>query len=233
MRRNLRPPATFTSNCAKVSYRWFVWWLKTNWVLFADRGLDSVHYHYNAELNVIYLTSTAFVSLKAPTSNHAGTLEESSPTHELYVPFPSHRNVNFMEIERFQNILRKDNDRPIAITLAFIDSNATITYYKLTKGLLDLNSLSNKSNVLWWQFLAFPCTSDSFSSYHVEHNEQMVEPSSCISRKLSLSSTHRPHSGSICRICIAYSGRRGCHLASDAFGHRQQLKSISGFSQFG
>lgn len=126
-------------------------------------------YYYNDELKLIYLLATKqekSVLLKNDkTDTKLGCEAEEKVTKstttsilcistaiDVYVPVPSFNNLNLYEIERLQDVLNDAKASTSAdtqnmeskhkdIVLAIVDSNSTILYHRITKGLLDLDSL--------------------------------------------------------------------------------------------
>lgn len=82
---------------------------------------------------------------------------EKIKSMDIYVPVPSSKNLNIFELEQIEEKLCDAKEKELRmismgnlenievscknIILAIVDSNSTILYYKLTKGLLDLDSL--------------------------------------------------------------------------------------------
>lgn len=90
-------------------------------------------YYYCDELNLIYLTI-----------NDADDMIDS-----IYLACTSNATINLTATESIRNTLmqrhtkecRDAND--VKLILAIVDPNTTIVYYKLTLGLVNLNSLKN------------------------------------------------------------------------------------------
>lgn len=64
---------------------------------------------------------------------------------EIYVPIPSCESVNLIQMESIQKTLkeahRTDAPEKIEFNLSIVDSNTTVSHYKLTQGMVSLDSL--------------------------------------------------------------------------------------------
>lgn len=103
------------------------------------KKLSCVEYHYNDELELIYLTASKKKKDQAEVESSSRVVETDDT--DVYVPVMSFNDIDLKRIEIIQNTLSKDNYQQPNVILAIVDSNATILYYRMTNGLLDLNHL--------------------------------------------------------------------------------------------
>lgn len=133
--------ANFTLNCAKVHLKIA---LATDelkiedffclFVLFSARRKPNVKYHYNADLDVVYLSAS----------------DESGIIGDFYLASPSSATVNLCATESIRSKLIQahaqqchDVDK-VQLILAIVDSNTTIVYYRLSLGLVSMQSVQNE-----------------------------------------------------------------------------------------
>lgn len=100
--------------------------------------MPCVNYHYNEELKLIYLTAPR--TKKRPTVVKSSSQNVEMDDTDIYVPTMAFNDIDLNTIETIQRTLCPDVHQPNVI-LAIVDSNSTILYYRMTNGLLDLNTL--------------------------------------------------------------------------------------------
>lgn len=91
-------------------------------------------YYYSDELNLIYLTD----------NNANDTIDN------IYLANTSNATIDLTVTETIRNTLIKRHThecrdpKKVNLILAIVDANTTIVYYKLTLGLISLNTLKNE-----------------------------------------------------------------------------------------
>lgn len=91
-------------------------------------------YYYSDELNLIYLTD----------NNANDTIDN------IYLPNTSNATINLTATETIRKTLIQRHihecrdPEKVNLILAIVDANTTIVYYKLTLGLISLNTLKNE-----------------------------------------------------------------------------------------
>lgn len=88
-------------------------------------------YLFDSELDIIYFTG----KIKKTTEQADEDNEEI-----IYVPFAALKNIDLSLVGKIQSKLCANKERK-SIIVSIVDSNATIIYYEMTAGLLELNAL--------------------------------------------------------------------------------------------
>lgn len=102
--------------------------------LFSVRRKSNVKYHYSKDLDLVYLSAS----------------DESHTIEDFYLASPSNATVNVSANESIRSKLIQahaeeccDVDK-VQLILAIVDPNTTIVYYRLSLGLVSLESLQNE-----------------------------------------------------------------------------------------
>lgn len=118
-------------------------------MVFLVKQLPCVKYHYNEDLNLIYLSANKKQPSKykqskcgSSESNASAASSVEANDKEIYLPFLSFDDINLCSMEKIQMILCKNESlKPNSLILAIVDPNSSILYYKLTNGFLDLDAI--------------------------------------------------------------------------------------------
>lgn len=103
--------------------------------LFLVRRKHYVNHYYNEAMNLIYLISSGV----------------NNDINEIYLPQPATVEINLIKLEIIRNAIIDEHHNKwtdlntINFNLAIVDPNTTIIYYKLEKGLVDINDASKQS----------------------------------------------------------------------------------------
>lgn len=95
------------------------------------RQKSNVKYYYNSEFNLIYLT----------------VADDVNCIESIYLASVSSARLNMTATERIRNAILKNHAHEcsspenVQLILTIIDSNTTIVYYKLTHGMISLDSI--------------------------------------------------------------------------------------------